>query len=92
MPSYEYECISCSMRFTVERSIHEDNAPYCCGFAMRQVYGVPGISFKGKGWGGQWHAQDYAYIYIILTWGCIVDTHKRKGLYPLLESPNHYPL
>ena len=53
MPSYEYECISCSMRFTVERSIHEDNAPYCCGFAMRQVYGVPGISFKGKGWGGQ---------------------------------------
>jgi putative FmdB family regulatory protein len=53
MPSYEYECISCSMRFSVERSIHEDNAPYCCGFAMRQVYGVPGISFKGKGWGGQ---------------------------------------
>ena len=51
MPSYEYECISCNMRFTVERSIHEDNPPYCCAMAMRQVYGSVSVSFKGKGWG-----------------------------------------
>ena len=51
MPSYEYECISCNMRFTVQRSIHEDNPPYCCSLAMRQVYGSFGISLKGKGWG-----------------------------------------
>ena len=31
--------------------IHEDNAPMCCNMAMAQVYGVPGISFKGTGWG-----------------------------------------
>ena len=51
MPSYEYECISCNVRFEVIRSIHEDNAPNCCGYAMRQVYGSFSVRFKGKGWG-----------------------------------------
>ena len=52
MPTYEYECISCNIRITAIRSIHEENAPYCCGLAMRQIYGSFGINFKGKGWGG----------------------------------------
>jgi putative FmdB family regulatory protein len=51
MPSYEFECIACNVRFMVERSIHEDNPPMCCGLVMRQIYGAPSISFKGKGWG-----------------------------------------
>lgn len=51
MPSYEYRCIACNMTYMVERSIHEDNAPMCCNMAMAQIYGVPGISFKGTGWG-----------------------------------------
>jgi putative FmdB family regulatory protein len=51
MPTYEYQCIACNMRYTVERSIHEANPPQCCNMAMAQVYGVPGISFKGTGWG-----------------------------------------
>jgi len=52
MPSYEYECIQCNMKYTVERSIHEETVPYCCSTAMRQVYYAPGIEFKGKDWGG----------------------------------------
>ena len=51
MPTYEYQCIACNMRYTVERSIHEDNPPNCCHMAMAQVYGVPAIRFKGTGWG-----------------------------------------
>jgi putative FmdB family regulatory protein len=51
MPSYEYQCIACNMRYNVERSIHEDNPPICCNIAMTQVYGIPAISFKGTGWG-----------------------------------------
>ena len=52
MPSYEYECIVCNIRITAVRSIHEENSPYCCSMAMRQVYYSPGAVFKGDGWGG----------------------------------------
>jgi putative FmdB family regulatory protein len=53
MPKYSYKCISCNIEYEVERSIHEENAPYCCNSIMVQLYSPPGLSFKGKGWGGQ---------------------------------------
>jgi len=49
MPSYEYECISCNVRYETVQPIGENVAPLCCGVVMRQVYSVPGVSFKGTG-------------------------------------------
>jgi putative FmdB family regulatory protein len=51
MPMYEYECISCSIRFEVQRSIHDVNIPKCCGFDMRRIYDPVGAIFRGTGWG-----------------------------------------
>ena len=51
MPSYEYDCISCNIKVTLERSIHDEARPVCCGYPMRQIYGAPAIQLKGKGWG-----------------------------------------
>ena len=51
MPMYEYECISCSIRFEVQRSIHDVNIPKCCGFDMRRIYDPVGAIFMGTGWG-----------------------------------------
>jgi putative FmdB family regulatory protein len=51
MPTYEYECISCNIRYEITEKIAEHTAPYCCNLAMRQVYHAPGVSFKGTGWG-----------------------------------------
>ena len=51
MPTYEYECISCNIRYELIQKMGENVAPICCGLTMRQVYGVPGVSFKGTGWG-----------------------------------------
>jgi putative FmdB family regulatory protein len=52
MPTYEYECISCSIRYEITEKLAEHTTPYCCAMMMRQVYHAPGISFKGTGWGG----------------------------------------
>ena len=51
MPAYEYECVACSIKVTLERSIHAEGAPMCCTEPMRQVYYAPAIQLKGKGWG-----------------------------------------
>jgi putative FmdB family regulatory protein len=51
MPIYKYKCISCNIEYEVERSIHEENSPYCCNYIMAQIYHAPGLSFKGTGWG-----------------------------------------
>ena len=51
MPAYEYECVACSIKVTLERSIHTEGAPMCCNESMRQVYYAPAIQLKGKGWG-----------------------------------------
>ena len=53
MPTYEYKCLTCSIEYSVERSIHEENTPICCSTSMVQVYSAPGLSFKGTGWGHQ---------------------------------------
>ena len=51
MPIYEYECISCNIRYELEQKMAEHTIPYCCNLLMRQVYHAPGLSFKGTGWG-----------------------------------------
>ena len=51
MPTYEYECISCSIRYEITEKLAVHTTPYCCAMMMRQVYHAPGISFKGTGWG-----------------------------------------
>ena len=51
MPTYEYECISCNIRYDLIQPMGENSVPLCCGLVMRQVYSAPGISFKGTGWG-----------------------------------------
>lgn len=50
--TYDYECVACSNKYTVERSIHEDAvAPVCvsCHQSMTRVWAVGGITFKGDG-------------------------------------------
>lgn len=50
--TYDYECVACSNKYTIERSIHEDAvAPVCvgCHQSMTRVWAVGGISFKGDG-------------------------------------------
>jgi putative FmdB family regulatory protein len=53
MPIYEYKCVKCQISMEMERSIHEEADPICCGESMRRVYGTFGITFKGNGWGHQ---------------------------------------
>jgi predicted nucleic acid-binding Zn ribbon protein len=35
----------------IERSVHDEREPLCCGLAMRQIYSPVGAIFKGTGWG-----------------------------------------
>ena len=51
MSIYKYRCITCNIEYEVQRSIHEENAPYCCSTVIRQVYYAPGIELKGDRWG-----------------------------------------
>jgi putative FmdB family regulatory protein len=53
VPIYEYKCVKCQISMELEKSIHEEADPNCCGEAMRRVYSSFGISFKGNGWGHQ---------------------------------------
>jgi putative FmdB family regulatory protein len=53
MPIYEYKCVSCEISFEIEKSMHEEHQPICCGMEMHRVWGNIGISFKGTGWGHQ---------------------------------------
>lgn len=53
MPTYEYECIVCNVRYEMVEKMAEHTTPYCCSMMMRQIYNAPGISFKGTGWGSQ---------------------------------------
>jgi putative FmdB family regulatory protein len=51
MPTYEYECKKCHIRYEVEQPMDKVTTPLCCSEPMRQIYSAPGISFKGTGWG-----------------------------------------
>ena len=51
MAWYRYECISCSVFFDIQRSIHDVTEPLCCGVTARRVYNNVGAIFRGTGWG-----------------------------------------
>lgn len=52
MPTYEYECTACSMRFEQEQSMTEaplKSCPECGGTVRRVVSGGTGFIFRGEG-------------------------------------------
>ena len=51
MPTYEYECDKCSLRFEVKRSFTESGGNICprCGSEGRQIYFPMPLHFKGSG-------------------------------------------
>lgn len=53
--TYEYRC-GCEHRTTLRVEVDQrDDKRTCdtCSKPMQRVYSVPGISFKGEGWGGK---------------------------------------
>jgi len=58
MPTYEYECVSCSDRFERFQKMSDPPVTECpaCGAAVRKVMHPPAIAFKGPGF----HVNDYA--------------------------------
>ena len=55
MPKYEYQCTACPQIVEITRSIEDSlsRVPYCesCMIPMVRVWNVPGVQFKGDGWG-----------------------------------------
>ena len=52
MPTYGYQCTSCTHEFSVFQSMKDDaitDCPECAGRVKRLLYPV-GIVFKGSGW------------------------------------------
>ncbi|MDR2717231.1 MAG: zinc ribbon domain-containing protein [Treponema sp.] len=52
MPTYEYECKSCSHNFEVFQSMNDDPLKDCpkCGQEIRRlIFGGSGVIFKGSG-------------------------------------------
>jgi putative FmdB family regulatory protein len=51
MPTYEYECMECKMRFDVFQAITDDPIEKCmkCNGKVRKIFGKAGIIFKGSG-------------------------------------------
>jgi putative FmdB family regulatory protein len=52
MPTYEYECKSCSHNFEIFQSMSEapiKNCPECGGEVRRLIFGGAGVIFKGSG-------------------------------------------
>ena len=52
MPTYEYECLSCSHRFEIFQSMNDKPVERCpeCGKKVRRlIHGGMGIIFKGSG-------------------------------------------
>ncbi|MEE9325150.1 MAG: FmdB family zinc ribbon protein [Dehalococcoidia bacterium] len=51
MPLYEYECISCSMRFDLRQAFYDEPVAFCpeCDGKARRVIHSVAIHFKGSG-------------------------------------------
>jgi len=58
MPIYEYECLTCSVRFERKQSVNDEPVKICpdCGGKVRKVFYPAGIIFKGSGF----YKTDYA--------------------------------
>jgi putative FmdB family regulatory protein len=52
MPTYDYQCGTCSHRFEKFQSFSEEPIKVCpeCGNAVKKVIAPSGIIFKGSGW------------------------------------------
>jgi putative FmdB family regulatory protein len=52
MPTYEYECRECSVRFERMQRFSDEPIKTCpeCGGPVRRVFHPVGIVFKGSGW------------------------------------------
>lgn len=52
MPTYEYECRECSVRFERMQRFSDEPVKTCpeCGGPVRRVFHPVGIVFKGSGW------------------------------------------
>jgi|DewCreStandDraft_5_1066085.scaffolds.fasta_scaffold03324_9 putative FmdB family regulatory protein len=52
MPTYEYECRECSVRFERIQRFSDEPIKTCpeCGGPVRRVFHPVGIVFKGSGW------------------------------------------
>lgn len=52
MPTYEYQCPKCSLRFEVKRAFGDNNAPvFCthCGTEAKRLFSAVPVIFKGPG-------------------------------------------
>jgi len=51
VPTYEYECEKCLLRFEIKKRFSEDGSAFCpqCGDEARRVFTPPPIIFKGSG-------------------------------------------
>lgn len=52
MPIYEYECNNCEHRLEVIQRFKEEpliECPECGEEALKRLFGVPGLIFKGPG-------------------------------------------
>jgi len=51
VPTYEYECEKCSLRFELKKRFAENGSALCprCGCKSRLVFTPPPIIFKGSG-------------------------------------------
>ncbi len=51
MPTYEYECQRCLLRFEVKRRFGDNGASFCpsCGYEGRRVFSPVPIIFNGPG-------------------------------------------
>ena len=61
MPTYEYECLSCEVRFEVEQRISAmalTECPRCHGLIRRLISGGGGFIVKSPGGGAGAHAHD----------------------------------
>jgi len=55
MPRYDYTCVECDKTVELSHGMQEEPSVPCpsCGYKMVKVFAVPGLQFKGGGWGGQ---------------------------------------
>ena len=52
MPMYEYRCPLCNTQMELELSMDHDLVRCTdCGAQANRIYSVPGLIFKGTGWG-----------------------------------------
>lgn len=54
MATYEYQCKPCAMKVTEQHPIEKSRPnPKCpkCRAVMTRLFGAPGLTFKGTGWG-----------------------------------------